>query len=75
MDQKTPQNEFVERILMMTVDPTIMFPRETAGKPPGPMLAITVLLHRVCDNDVEKFDEAIRLIELFVTKALVEVHQ
>lgn len=31
--------------------------------------ACTTLLHKVCDGDEKKFDEACRLIELFVKKA------
>jgi hypothetical protein len=35
-----------------------------------PVPALTTLLHRVCGNDPKKFEEATRLVELFVTKAL-----
>jgi hypothetical protein len=64
--------EQVGRIMMMTKDPTVMFPRDTAGKPPAPMPAITSLLYRVCDNDQTKFEEACRLVELFIVAALKE---
>lgn len=32
--------------------------------------ALTTLLYKVCDQDKGKFEEACRLIELFVNKAL-----
>lgn len=34
--------------------------------------ALTSLLHRVCDGSQLKFDEACRLVELFVVEALKE---
>lgn len=36
---------------------------------PEPMPALTVLLHRVCGSDVAKFEEACRLINLFMDEA------
>ena len=53
----------VDRVLYGTVDPTVSFNG-------GPVPAMTTLLHRVCDNDPKKFEEATRLVELFVAKAL-----
>lgn len=35
-----------------------------------PIPALTTLLHGVCGNDPEKFEEATRLIELFIEEAL-----
>lgn len=37
--------------------------------PGGTTPALTVLLHRVCGNDHKKFDEACRLISLFMDQA------
>lgn len=37
--------------------------------PQTDMLALTSVLHRVCDNDDSKFDEACRLIRLFMEAA------
>ena len=31
---------------------------------------MTTMLHRVCDNDPKKFEEATRLLELFIEEAL-----
>lgn len=56
--------EQVGRILMMTKDPTVHFPDRDS------VPAITTLLHRVCGNDLTKFEEATRLIELFIVAAL-----
>ena len=56
-----------EKVLYSTVDPTIKFPANTG---PGDMPALTTLLHRVCENNEERFEEAVRLIELFVDEAL-----
>jgi hypothetical protein len=47
-----------------TVDPTHL---HRDGKP---LPAGTVLLYRVCDNDPDKFEEACRLVGLFVKTAL-----
>ena len=51
------------RVVYRTTDPTTCLD----GKP---VPALTTLLHRVCDNDETKFEEALRLIELFVSHAL-----
>ena len=48
-----------EPYLYHTVDPEAPFD----GCP-----ALTTLLFKVCDNNHEKFDEAIRLVHLFVLK-------
>lgn len=48
----------VDTIILSTNDPEYDVP------------ALTTLLHRVCGNNHKKFDEANRLIELFVKKAL-----
>ena len=61
MSETTKQT--VDRVLYGTTDPTLSLD----GKP---VPALTTLLHRVCDNDEKKFEEAIRLVELFVGKAM-----
>lgn len=49
-----------------TLDPT---------SPLGPNTpALTTLMFKVCDNNVEKFNEACRLIGLFANKA-IELHE
>lgn len=53
----------INRILLGTIDPTVLL----AGHP---VPAMTTMLYRVCDNDLEKFAEATRLIELFIAEAL-----
>lgn len=35
-----------------------------------PVPAMTTLLYRVCGNDPERFEEATRLVELFIHQAL-----
>ena len=57
----TPQ---VEQLMYATVDPTVEF------SPGQPMPAMTTLPFRVCDNDQTKFEEACRLVELFISEAL-----
>lgn len=37
--------------------------------PGGTTPALTILLYRVCDNNMKKFDEACRLINLFMDAA------
>lgn len=59
--------EIIERALYATVDPTVTFP---TPKGSGDMPALTTLLHRVCGNDRQKFEEATRLLELFMTKTI-----
>lgn len=51
----------VEKVLYSTVD--------MAGTIPN-CPALTTLLYKVCGNDGEKFDEASRLVQLFVRQAL-----
>lgn len=41
----------------------------TIQGPLGPLPALTVLLFRVCDNNMQKFDLACRLINLFIDEA------
>lgn len=53
----------IKNVLFSTFDP----------KHPG-YPALTTLLFAVCDNDDEKFDEATRIVELFIEKALNYVH-
>lgn len=43
----------------LTMDPTVLVDDR-------PVPAATVLLHRVCDNDPMKFEEAARIIRLFI---------
>lgn len=35
--------------------------------------ALTTLLYRVCDNNEEKFEEACRVVNLFIEQALKEI--
>lgn len=49
-------------VLYNTTDPT-----NPVGLPGGTP-ALTTLLYKVCDNDMEKFDEACRIISLFLDK-------
>lgn len=42
----------------------------TVEDPVHGMPAITTLLYKVCDNDEKKFEEACRLIDLFIKAAL-----
>jgi hypothetical protein len=51
----------VERVLYATIDPTVLGEN---------MPAMTTLLYRVCDNDPVKFEEACRIVELFIVSAL-----
>lgn len=55
--------EAVERLLFSTVDPTV----EMDGRP---LPAMSTMLYRVCDTDLVKFEEATRLIGLFIADAL-----
>lgn len=56
-------DQTIEQILFRTIDPTVLL----AGKP---VPAMTTLLHWVCGNDPDKFEEATRIIELFIAEAL-----
>lgn len=61
---EAPRDPRLDRVLYATVDPTV-------EDPPGrPVPALTTLLYRVCGNDDQQFEEATRVVELFVTKAL-----
>jgi len=51
-----------DHILYTTMDPTMLLND-------APIPAISILLLRVCDNDREKFDEALRLLVLFLDRA------
>lgn len=53
----------LDRIFYTTNDPTILMD----GRP---VPAMTTLLHHVCGNDRAKFEEATRLVELFIEAAL-----
>jgi hypothetical protein len=37
--------------------------------------AMTTMLYRVCGNDSGKFDEAMRLVELFIIEALNQANK
>ena len=50
-------------VLFRTTDPTVVID----GKP---VPALTSLLHRVCQNDPERFEEATRIVALFINEAL-----
>jgi len=56
-------SEWIDQILFRTVDPTVLI----EGRP---VPAMTTLLHRVCDNDPRKFEEATRLVELFIRESV-----
>lgn len=53
----------IEQVLFSTMDPQHIMQGT-------PMPAMTTLLHKVCGNNSVKFEEACRLIELFIAKAL-----
>lgn len=53
----------IQRILFSTKDPRCLLD----GRP---IPAMTTMLHGICGNDLEKFGEACRLIELFIEEAL-----
>lgn len=48
----------IEHILFSTTDPKTNLP------------AMTTMLYRVCENDEAKFEEACRLINLFIERAV-----
>lgn len=54
----------VGRVLFLTMDDQNC---HADGKP---LPAMTTLLYRICDNNPDKFEEACRIIELFIKKAL-----
>lgn len=58
-----PTTYEIERVLYCTVDPTVRLQG-------GPIPAMTTLLHRVCDNDSTKFEEATRIVALFIAEAI-----
>jgi hypothetical protein len=62
-DTQTTQDH-VDRVLYGTLDPTVLL---DDGKP---LPAMTTMLYRVCDNDKKKFEEAARLVGLFIKAAL-----
>jgi hypothetical protein len=53
----------IELVLYATRDPETLFQG-------APVPAMTTMLHRVCGNDAAKFDEAVRLVKLFIESAL-----
>lgn len=63
-DIKDLEEEDLLRTLMATTDP------ENFGKvvPGQTVPALTILLYKVCDNNQEKFNEACRLVDLFIKK-------
>ena len=60
-EQMTKQT--VDRILFKTLDPTVTLD----GRP---LPAMTTLLYRVCGNEEKKFEEATRLVALFLAEAI-----
>lgn len=60
-------DEIKERALYGTNDPMVKFPTPVG---PDNMPALTTLLYVVCQNDQEKFEEATRLVGLFIDHAL-----
>lgn len=61
----TPEqiDSIVDRVNYNTIDPTVLFKG-------GPVPALTTLLHRVCLNDPKQFEEATRIVDLFIRKAI-----
>ena len=53
----------IDQVLFRTVDPT-------ANLHGRPLPAMTTMLHRVCGNDPEKFEEATRIVGLFISEAI-----
>jgi hypothetical protein len=64
--RKIEQN--IELLLYATRDPAALFQG-------APVPALTTLLYGVCDNDPDKFNEAVRLVRLFITDALEGVKE
>jgi hypothetical protein len=58
----------VERIMFTTFDPE---PRNLDGETVR-LPALTTMLYRVCGNDQKRFDEATRLVQLFIEAALAD---
>lgn len=64
-------HEFLDKldiIMLKTIDETHVFNG-------SPLIAVSVLLHKVCDHDPDKFAEATRLIKLFMADAQKAVTQ
>lgn len=59
-------NPSVEHILFSTKDPTVQLFE------PNDVPAMTTMLFKVCGHDRAKFDEAMRLVTLFIEQALKE---
>jgi hypothetical protein len=57
------ESQTTNKILFRTIDPTLRLDGQ-------PLPAMTTLLYRVCDNDPVKFEEATRIVELFISEAL-----
>lgn len=53
----------VAHVLYCTVDPTVLIEGKSVP-------ALTSLLYGVCGGDADKFEEAIRLVELFIQGAI-----
>jgi hypothetical protein len=51
------------QIMFRTIDPTVLLD----GRP---VPAMTTLLYSICDNDPDKFEEATRIVQLFISEAL-----
>ena len=60
-----PTAEQINQIVFRTVDPE--HPWREASVP-----ALTTLLHKICNNDRAKFEEATRLVELFIKQAWIK---
>lgn len=65
-DVTTEVDRLVDQVLFTTNDPTKLID----GRP---VPAMTTLLYGVCGNDADKFEEATRLVELFIRKTLGEI--
>lgn len=59
----TSSESRLEQILLFTRDPEYLLNGQ-------PIPVLTSFLYRVCDTDTERFDEAMRLVELYLRAAL-----
>ncbi len=60
--------EDADAFLLSTVDPTISLD----GRP---VPAMTTMLYRVCDNDPQRFEEATRLVHLFIAAVIPTIRR
>lgn len=53
----------IDMVLYKTTDPSALLDGRA-------LPALTVLLHRMCQNDPDRFEEALRIVGLFIAEAL-----